>query len=268
MDINAPAPRNLAQEGADSLKSQVELAPEVYASKAQYDPLYTGLQVSNVRNALLGNGTQPGLVSTLEEVAPRFQAISDATQRNQRAADVAALRDLGPEAVAAIRAADPRQEALIGRLNTAATQGLDAGAGLDPSLANTISQSVRSRAAASGFGFGLPDAVTEAFTLGERGNQLRQQRQQFAQSVAGLNAGTGADPALAVLGRPSQAAAGAQGLLGMGSQNVGAAGAPDFNPFNAYASDLFNTNYNGNAAAEIASGNATAGIIGAGLSAL
>ena len=265
MNIDAPPPRNLAQEGRDSLQAQVDLAPQIYQNRATYDPMYADLQTSNLRRALLGD---KGLVSTLEEVAPRFQAISDSGQAAQRQADIAAIRDLGPQAVAAIRAADPAQKALVDRLNSAATQGLDAGASVDPALAATIGQRIRARSAANGMGFGLPDAVVEGYAVGDRGNQLRNERQAFAQRVAGINSATGADPVLAVLGRPSQSAAGAQGLLSQGQGSVGASGAPDFNPFNGYASDLFNTNYNANAAAEIASGNATAGIIGAGLSAL
>ena len=268
MNVSAPPDRNLVQEGRDSLQSQIDLAPDVYANRQQYDPLYTDLQVQQVNRALMGNGASPGLLQTIESLSPRIQQIANSTQAQQRAADVEALQMYGPQAVAAIRGADPQQQALVERLNREATRGLDSGAGLDPSLANTVSQSVRSRAAANGFGFGLPDAVTEAYAMGDRGQQLRQQRQGFAGQVAGINAATGADPALAILGRPSSAGSGAQSLLGAGQMNAGGKGAPDFNPFNSYSADLFNTNYNAKAAADIAGTNATTSVVAGGLSAL
>jgi len=268
MNVSAPPDRNLAQEGRDSLQAQVDLAPDVYANRAKFDPLYTDLQVQQVNRALMGNGTSPGLLQTMETLSPRIQQIANSTQASQRQADVEALQKYGPQAVAAIRSADPQQQVLVERLNREATQGLDAGASLDPSLANTISQSVRARSAANGFGFGMPDAVTEAYAMGDRGQALRQQRQGFAGQVAGINAATGADPALAILGRPSSAGAGAQNLLGAGQMNAGGKGSPDFNPFNSYSADLFNTNYNGRAAADIAETNATASVVAGGLSAL
>lgn len=266
MNVDAPPERNLAQEGRDSLQAQIDLAPQTYAAKSQFDPLYTDLQVQQINRALLGNGQSPGLLATLKQIQPELQSMSDASQSQQRAADIKALQDLGPAAVQALRSADPLQQALVQRLNSEATTGLDAGAGVDPSLANVIGQRLRGRSAANGFGFGLPDAVTEAYAVGDRGQALRQQRQQFALQTAGVNAATGADPALAILGRPSTSGSGAQSLLGAGQANA-AAKAPDFNPFNSYASDLFNTNYNGQAAANIAGTNATAGIIGGGLGA-
>jgi hypothetical protein len=257
----------MAKEGEESLQAQLRLAPETYQSRSQYDPLYTDLQVSNMQRSLLGQPNQGGLLSTLEQVAPRLQALTDTAQNRQRTSDVEALQRLGPQAVEAIRASDPRQAALLDQLNTAARQGLESGAGVDPSLAGTIGQSVRSRSAALGFGFGQPDAVSEAYALGDRGQALRQQRQQFGTQVAGLNYATGADPAMAILGRPSSAAGGAQALLQQG-QGAAARNGAGIDPWGGYSQDLFNTNYNAEAASRIASGNATAGIIGSGLSAL
>ena len=266
MNVDAPTPRNMAQEGRDSLQAQIDLAPDTYAARQKFDPLFTDLQVQNVNRALLGNGVTPGLLQTVQQIQPELQKLSDASQSQQRAADVKALQELGPAAVAALRNADPLQMALVNRLNAEATTGLDAGASLDPSLANMIGQRARVRSAALGFGFGLPDAVTESYAVGDRGQALRQARQQFALQTAGVNSATGADPALAILGRPSSAGGNAQSFLGAGQANAGGKG-PDFNPFNSYASDLFNTNYNAQAAANIAGTNATAGIIGGGLGA-
>ena len=69
---------------------------------------------------------------------------------------------------------------------------------------------------------------------------------------------------MAILGRPATVPGMASGVVGQGS----AAGqsAPTFDPFNAYASDLFNTNYNSKAAAKIAQANNDAAITSAAIS--
>ena len=268
MDISAPPPRNIAQEGADTLKSQIELAPDQFAAKAQWDPQYVDLQNANVRRTLLGNGTAPGLLDTLETISPRLQASSDAATSAQRERDVADVARLGSKATEAIRSANPELTALRARLMSDATAGLDAGTGLSAEETRQTQQRARAAASARGFGLGPSDAISEVLALGDRGAARQAQRHTFAQQVAGFEAANTTDPFMAILARPSQAGAAGQSLLGQGAGNIAAAGAQKFDPFSAYGSDLNNTNYNADAAARIASGNATAGIIGAGLSAL
>lgn len=268
MDISAPPPRDISQESKDTLAAQVQAAPDLFNAKATYDPLYTDLQVGNVKRALLGNGEQSGVLDLLEQISPRLQASSDAATRAQRQRDVQDVADLAPTAMEAIRNSNPQLSALRTRLVGEANAGLDAGSGLSPEETRQAQQRVRAAQASRGMGFGPSDAFTEMATLGDAGNQRKLQRQGFAQQVAGFEAINSVDPFMAILSRPSQAQAAGQSLLGMGGQTVGSAGAQKFDPFSAYGSDLFNTNFNSKAAAEIASGNATAGIIGAGLSAL
>lgn len=266
-DVNAPAPRDYGQETRDTLQAQVDLAPDRYAAEREYAPLYADLSAQNVRRLLLGNGQEPGLLDTWEQIAPRTQALTDQTQAAQRNADVEALRTLAPQAVQALRDADPQQRALMDALNKAALDDLQAGYGLDPALRDQVTQDVRAAQASRGMGFGNADATAEAFALGDRGLALRTQRQLTAQNQARLNAATGSDPALVVLGRPSQGAGQSQALLGQGQQGAQAAGPSLFNPESAYASDVYNTNFNSQAAANIASANNKTALIGAGISA-
>ncbi len=263
---SAPAPRDLYAEGRDTLQAQIDLAPDQWAANSQYSPLYTDLQTSNVRGALLGRNGQPGLVQTLADVAPQFQKVTSDANTAQRGADIADLEKYGADAVAAVRGADPRQQALVDRLNDEAMGGLEAGSGLTPAQAAEIAQRVRGGQASRGVGFGNPDAIAEAFAQGERGLQLQNQRRQFATGIVGVNAATGADPALTLLGRPSNASGAAGNLLQQGSGAVGASGAPGFDPFTSYASDLFNTNYNADAAARIAGANNDAAVVGGAVS--
>jgi len=265
-DVNAPPPRDYGQETRDTLAAQVELAPDRYASEAQFSPLYQDLNASNVRRLLLGPDGQSGLLKTWEDVAPRTQALTDSAQNAQRRSDLDALRELGPQVVQAIRNADPQQAQLMDALNASALEDLRMGSSLSPSQRGEISQNVRASQAARGMGWGNADATTEAYALGDRGLALSTQRQLTAQNVARLNAATATDPSLTILGRPSQGAQSGQMLLQQGQQGSAQSGPSLFSPESAYASDVYNTNYNAQAAANISSANNKTALIGAGIS--
>lgn len=268
MDVDAPPPRDYAQETRDTLQAQIDLAPRRYAAEAQYGPQYTDLAGGNIRRLLLGSEQTPGLLATLREVSPQMQELQSSGELAQRERDISSVEQLGARAVSALRSADPNQARLLDALNQQAQTDLAAGTGLSESESNQLSQQVRAAQASRGMGFGMPDGVLEAYTLGDRGRQVQNQRRQFAGDVARLNAGTGQDPFMAVLGRPSQSVAQGQALLGQGQSAAQGAGPSLFNPESSYAADVFNTNYNGQAAADIAQANATSSIIAGGLSAL
>lgn len=265
-DVDAPPPRDYGAETRETLQAQVELAPDLYAAEREFSPLYADLSAENVRRSLLGVDGKGGLLKTFEDVAPRTQALQDQAQQAQRRADVRSLEELGAPTIEALRNADPQQKLLMDRLNVAALQDLEAGYGLDPALRAETEQNVRAAQAARGVGWGNADATAEAFAVGERGLALRTQRMLTAQNQARLNAATGADPALAILGRPSQGAAQGQALLGQGQQQAGNLGPTLFSPESPYAADVFNTNFNSQAAADIASANNRTALIGAGIS--
>jgi hypothetical protein len=268
MDVDAPPPRDYAQETRETLNAQIELAPARFAAESRFGPQYTDLAGNNIRRLLLGSDKAPGLLSTLREVSPQMQSLQSDAELAQRQRDIASVEQLGGRAVQALRQSDPQQAALLDALNRDAQAGLDAGTGLTESEANQMTQNIRASQAARGFGMGLPDSVLESYTLGDRGRQIQNERRGFASGVARLNAATGQDPFMAVLGRPSQSVAQGQAFLGQGQSAAQGAGPSLFNPESSYAADVFNTNYNGQAAADIAQANATSSIIAGGLSAL
>jgi hypothetical protein len=268
MNVDAPPPRDYGQETRDTLTAQVDLAPQRFAAESRFSPQYADLGVSNLRRTLLGNGTDAGVLATIEELAPRLQSLQSANETSQRERDIASVEQLGGRAVQAFRSADPQQAALLQALNSQASGDLAAGSALSPAEAAQLEQQVRSSQASRGFGFSMPDAVLETYAIGDRGRQVQNERRSFAGNVARLNAATAQDPFMAILGRPSQASSQGQSLLGQGQQQMGQNGPSLFNPESAYAADVANTNYNGAAAADIASANAKSAIIAGGLSAL
>jgi len=253
------------QEGKDSLQAQIDLAPDIYKARAQYDPQYAQLSVDTLRTALLGDGKSPGLLDTYAQIEPRLTDWQASAQSGQRARDVADVEKLGARATTAIRNADPVAAALEDQLAKSASEQLAAGASLDPALASSVSQGVRAAQAARGFGTGGSDVDVEGLFLGERANALRSQRQAFAQNVASTRRASAVDPSLAILGRPSNAAGMASSLVGQGGGLSG--NGQSFDPFNGYASDLNNTNFNAKAAAKIAQANNDTAITAAGISA-
>lgn len=250
--VEQPPPRDYAQETRDTLKAQIDLAPDRYAAEAQFQPLYTQLGLQNLRSALQGTAENPGLISTYEDlIYPAMSRASNAERMDRIGGELDAVRKYAGDVAGTLREASGNAP-LLDELNRQALDELKAGSGMDPELANTVSQGVRAAQAARGFGFGSPDAVTEAFARGERGLALKDSRRRFAGNVLQANQLTGGDPFMAILGRPSQ-------TLQLG-QNMGMQGQSfnpgnQFNPESGYAQDVYDSNFNAANAAAIADAN-------------
>lgn len=255
----------MAEEGRETLQAQVDLAPEIYAATAEYRPQYADLEVATLRRALLGSDAQPGLIQTYRDIEPALTEFTTQAASNQRERDIADVERLGSRATEAFRTADPRAAALEDALADQAQAGLDSGGTLDPAIADEVSQQVRAAQAARGMGFGAPDASVEGLFLGREANAMLNQRRAFATDVAARRRASQGDPFMAILGRPATASQMAGGVVGQGT-TAGSTG-QSFDPFNGYASDLYNTNFNAKAAAKIAQANNDTAITAAGISA-
>lgn len=264
-NYNMPEPRSMAEEGRDSLQAQIDLAPQTYAARAEYDPLYAQLNVDTLRAALNGSGDSPGLLQTYREIAPQLSALSSRAQSDQRAADVADVMALGPKATQAMRAANPEAAALEAKLMQQANAGLDAGTSLDPDQRRQLQETARAGQADRGLGFGPADVFNEQLLIGDAGERMRSQRQAFASGILNQSRAATVDPFMAILNRQSMTPAMATGVVGQGQGIAGAV--PSFDPFNAYAADLNNTNLNMAASGAIANANNGAALIGSGLGA-
>lgn len=130
--VQAAPQRDYAQETRDTLATQIQLAPQLYQSESTYQPLYNNLQMSMTRDALLGNGQAPGLISTYGEAIPQLGQISAAANTQQRTADIADVEALGARASQAfynanpeLRAALERADAMGGQSNNYMQQALN-----------------------------------------------------------------------------------------------------------------------------------------------
>jgi len=260
MTVDAPAPRNYAQETADTLRTQLQLAPEKYAAEAQFAPKYQALQLDLLRQA-----TPELLKMYKEQIAPTMGEVEAAARSRSRAGDIADIAMLGPQARAAIQGFAPEQTQIADILARNATSSLLAGSQLTPEQQRMAQQQARMASSARGIAQSPNAQLQEALRSQMVASGIQQQRQQ--QAMGALQAGQGVygDVFQQVLGRPSQAFAGSQGFLG---QAQGFNPGQLFNPESAYAQNLFAGNQQTQMAANAAGASATSGLIGAGLGAL
>ena len=258
--VEAPAPRDYGKETAETLRAQLDLAPEKYAAEAKYAPQYQALQLG-----LLKSATPELLQLYKEQIAPTMGEVEAAARSRSRAGDIADIERLGPQARAAIKAASPEQAALADTLTAQAQSGLAAGSRLTPEQQRMVEQQTRSGLAARGLAQGPSGALQEAVRSQMAGAGLQQQRQQQAMGALGASQGVYGDVFQQVLGRPSQAFAGSQGFLG---QAQGFNPGQLFNPESQYAANLIGGNQQAQLAARTASAANTTALIGAGMSAV
>ena len=257
--VNAPAPRDYGQETRDTLKAQVDLAPALYRAESTYAPKYQDLQLQLLAQAA------PQMMGIYErDIFPSLSRMEADTMSRQRAADVAAVQELGPQAQEALRSANPQQAALLDSLTARAQTGLDAGSALTPEQMRSAQQASRQAFAARGLAYSPAAAFDESLTSVLAGNAEQDRRNALAQNVFSLQRQAYGDPFQQILGRPSGTFAAAQGY---GAQAQGFNPGQLFNPESQYAADLIGSNQQNQLAARTASAANKTALIGAGISA-
>ena len=235
-------------------------------NKTLYEPEYrTEGGFYQTRQRMVPTERTDGLLSVLGEVLPEVDKMTAASTERQRQMEVDSLTKFGPEYLAALQGANPEQTALRNRMMEQANQQLDGG--LSPFEQRQFQQNFRSAASGRLGDTGLSGAGAETYFLQAQADARKRQAQQFAQSLIAQDQAIYGDPFLQITGRSSGSLPASQSILGAG-QSIGAnSGAPSFDPFNSYAQDVYNTNSNGQNAANIAAGNRSAGLITGGLGA-
>ena len=266
--VAAPPARDYGAETTSNLNAQIELSPKLLAAEQKTRPAYTELDLQTLRDSLQGTANAPGLVDLYAQISPRLQQIDTEGNTASRAADLADIKNLGPEAMAAMRAANPGQWALLDELTKQAGGDLAAGSKLTPAMQREIEQYVRKGAAARGMGVGPVDLYSEAMTMGSAGQNLLNQRRGFAAGVVDLNQRLAGDPFLQITGRSSGALSSAAGVAGQGRGIATNLGPEIFNPESQYGADIAAGNYQGQLAARTASSSGFASLLGGGLRAL
>jgi len=259
-DVEAPPPRDYGQETADTLETQIRLAPKLFASEERFRPEYANLE-RRIQLEQLGIDPEISLLEAFEDY------IAPSLVRQERAGvegDIDMLRELGPQLVQAQRAADPLAESLRQSVMTEALEDMQAGAGMTAQETRDVDEQTLAMAAQRGLvGQNVSDYDRmKAKLLGDR--QAEAQRMQNASAAYGLGQG---DPLLALTGRRMNT--GANVAQQFGAAGYGLESSPAiFNPESAYAGALSTQNWQGQMDARTATAAnraaMTGGLLGAG----
>lgn len=262
----APEEDPYDKQTTKTLRTQIMLAPELYASEAQWQPKYTELELKNLQTSMFGTPEQRGLLSLQQEVNPLMSRMEAESLRAQREGDIGDVERYGGRATAALRDMSGNTQ-LLNEFNRQAMEDLQAGQNLTPAEQRFAQQSSRAAFSARGLGMGSQAIQDEVLKQYQLGNERQAQRRQFASGVVGMNQQTGGDPFMAILGRPGQAFQAGQGFgaqAGAVSQNSG----PNlFNPESSYAGNLYNQRYQAQMAAQAGAAEDKASMMGAGIGA-
>jgi len=199
------------------IRSILGASKDLYQSGQEWNPKFTEQALQNQNLSLYGTPNTDGLI-------------------NQ-------YRNALPQMVSSQRAANPAMQRLMDELNSQAMMGLQAGNQLSPQDRYNTINPVRQDWANRGLGYANPAMLDEAVQFSRAGDAMRQQRQAFGSQAASMENSFYTQPGTAATGN----------ILGMG-QTVGQGQNP-WDKLNAYGSDVFNTNYNADAAARIATSN-------------
>lgn len=202
-----PQPISMAEEYRRTAETMSDpaLLEKMIAAEELARPRYAALNLADLR-------TYMGGVLGLQEQATRQ---SGALEREmlgaQRAADIAAVEQLGPRATAALRAADPVAARMAELSQQAAERAYGASERVTPEQMRGAQQTARMAGLARGR---LGDTSSVAAEILGREDIMARRRAEAAQAgqlAFGMNRAISADPFQAILGRQS-------GALGYGAQ--------------------------------------------------
>lgn len=232
-----PEPRSYAEEYRDTLQTQLQFAPQIFASEQQFRPQYAQLDY-DIYSAML-----PQYLQTQLQVAPLQADIASTLRTAERTSDVADVLQLGPAALEAIRLANPEAASLLDEMTRQANDEVRMGMRLSPSEERQVVQNTRAGYADRGLAMSNPAIFSEVMNLDAYGRARQNERRGFAGDVLGYHKSWYGDPWMQILGRGSSNLGFAQG----GTQLPSAAqvGPQLFNPESSYAQALNAQNYSG-----------------------
>lgn len=179
---------------------------------------------------------QMGLMDLYGEMQPQLSEIEARSNAITRAADIADVTALGPQAVEAIRNANPEQAALMDEMNRQAQQDLALGGRMTPDQRNAMMNSRMGQRSAQGWGYNPGDMAQATMDATMQSEQIKARRRGFAQQAVQQNQAIYGDPFMQILGRRGQTFGAMGGVMGQGQ---GGQTGQLFNPESAYAGGVY-----------------------------
>jgi hypothetical protein len=264
---STPLPRQLGQE----LNGILKQGPRLLNSQSALTPGFGDIALGADQQYLMGDANHPGVLSLYaNSVLPQMTAAANAANTSARTAAANDLTNLGPQFSQGIRNTSPESTALYDKLAQQAGEGLDAGSLMTPAQFAQLNNSIRSAQGARGMSYGPAASYQEVLANSDFGQNLLQERQKFAGDISRMGYDQYTAPVLQSMGGIRGDTGGAGNFIDRaGSFSGGAMGYGDiFGRLGNYASDLYNTNYNAQAAADIAAFNGRVANTGATMSAM
>lgn len=250
--VEAPPERDYGEETRDTLESQIALAPQLYASEAQFRPQYANLE-RGIQLEQLGLDPNMGLLDAFKEISAAQKDI----QYDSTGADIDMIRELGPELAAAQRAADPEADALRQAIMADAIEGMEAEGGMTEDESRMVDQRILEGATSRGMGDQKSTLLAQMRGQLQGDRAVEQQRLQNAGVAYSMG---NFDPLLALTGRTGNSPMMAQqGFSGAGFSLDSSPAI--FNPESAYAGSLNTQNYQGEMDARTATAANRAGMM-------
>lgn len=250
--VEAPPERDYGEETRDTLESQIALAPQLYASEAQFRPQYANLE-RGIQLEQLGLDPNMGLLDAFKEISAAQKDI----QYDSTGADIDMIRELGPELAAAQRAADPEADALRQAIMADAIEGMEAEGGMTEDESRMVDQRILEGATSRGMGDQKSTLLAQMRGQLQGDRAVEQQRLQNAGVAYSMG---NFDPLLALTGRTGNSPMMAQ--QGFGGAGFSLDSSPAiFNPESAYAGSLNTQNYQGEMDARTATAANRAGMM-------
>lgn len=121
----APAPVDPGKSSLDYINAMAdpELQAKLLASEQAFRPGYNQLNLQDMQQYLLGTEGQQGALDLFGTASQRSGQIQTEANRLQREADIRDVRELGPQAAAAFRAANPELQASLQRAESLQNAG-------------------------------------------------------------------------------------------------------------------------------------------------
>lgn len=200
----------------------------------------------------------PGLLGIADVVAQKQADLNARALTQQRTSDINDIMRLGPQAMTALNQADPGSAAIIAQMTGQAQNGLNLGTNLSPAQTRTATQGVLS--ANQGMLGGTGNAGDFALALGltQYGQQLQQNRWNYANNALGARQNFYGNPFATVLGRTSTT--NPQSYIGQ-AQGISAGSYNPYQPESQYAANINASNQQSSFAGSAASAQATSGLI-------
>jgi hypothetical protein len=178
--VQAPTPPQYNESMRDILKAQIELAPQVYASEAEYQPKYQELQ------SQMQSKEAADQIALYQKLQPEYSKLENAYTTQQQQDQLKGLQERAPGYIQAFQEAQGTagiNQALKGYAESDLAKQMKAGFQLSPEEQRQLNQQAMSGFAARGTSLGDQANIAGVLNRYQYSNDRKQQAIQQASGI-------------------------------------------------------------------------------------